>query len=123
MIGWWIGVAKQTPQERDASADKKAMIIASWEAGVGALDWLDRLAGEGKATKLSASGYPCRYVALAKDVLPLIASGPPPHTGLTIIGDDYVSPNGLVRNIALDTVKFQACAPDQVLTIDAWDLS
>jgi hypothetical protein len=122
MIGWWIGVAQQTPQVRDDSVDKKAAIIASWEAGSGGLDWLEKLVQEGKATKLSHHGYPCRYVALARDVLPLIAEGPPVHTGPTIIGDDYVTPGGWIGNVELHSEKIAACAPDETLTIDAWDL-
>ena len=56
MIGWWIGIAKQTPQERDDSADKKAAIIASWEAGSGGLDWLEKLVQEGKAQNCCTTG-------------------------------------------------------------------
>ena len=122
MIGWWIGIAKQTPQERDNSADKKAAIIASWEAGSGGLDWLEKLVQEGKATKLLHNGYPCRYVALAQDVLPLIENGPPTHSGPTIIGDDYVTPGGWIDSVELKSEKITACGPDQILTIDAWDL-
>jgi len=122
MIGWWIGIAQQTPEERDGAADKKAAIIANWEAGTGGLDWLEKLVQKGKATKLSHNGYPCRYVATARDVLPLIVNGPPAHSGPTIIGDDYVTPGGWIGSIEFNSEKIAACAPDQILTIDAWDL-
>ncbi|MDM5182076.1 hypothetical protein PO883_33430 [Massilia sp. DJPM01] len=76
----------------------------------------------GKATQLTKGGYPTRYVAFAKDVLPLIKDGPPKHHDMEIIGDDYVMPNGWSGNITMHLDKFATCPPGQILTIDAWDL-
>jgi len=38
MIGWWIVIAQETPEARDANLDKKSGVIASWESSLGGLD-------------------------------------------------------------------------------------
>lgn len=81
-----------------------------------------RMAERGKATQLKKGGYPTRYVAFARDVLPLIANGPPQHDDMDIIGDDHVMPNGRSGNVILRHEKIAVCPPEQILTIDAWDL-
>ena len=121
MIGWWMVIDQQTPEERDAATDKKATILSNWETSVGGIDWIDRLVKRGKATQLSSDGYPNRYVVIARDVLPILANGIPLHSDMTVIGDDYVMPAGWTGNIIMHQDKIAPCPPDQVLTIDAWD--
>ena len=124
MIGWWIVVAAQTPEERDdPAADRRAAILATWEIGLGGLDWLHTLVDAGKAEQSSFCGYPNRYTAKAGEVLPLLADGPPPHRGMAVIGDDYVMPANWKGNVAFHPERIAACSADQMLTIDAWDLS
>jgi len=123
MIGWWIVVAAQTPEERDRSLDRKEAVMANWEVGPGGIDWLQQLVREGKATWLAFNGYPNRYTAKAGDVLPLLAGGPPAHRGPAIIGDDYVMPANWKGDAIFHPDKIATCPPDQPLTIDAWDLS
>ena len=49
MIGWWIVVAAQTPEEwDDPAADRRAATLATWEVGLGGLDWLHTLVDAGK---------------------------------------------------------------------------
>jgi hypothetical protein len=123
MIGWWILVAAQTPEELEAAADPKAAVLASWEASVAGIDWVDRLVKEGKARQLLAGGYPNRYTAKASDVLPLISDGPPDHIGPTVFGDDYVMPGNWSGNVTIHRDKFAACPPEKVLTVEVWDQS
>jgi hypothetical protein len=89
MLGWWIIVSAQIPDERDKT-ENQAAILAQWKAGVGGIDWLERLVDEGKAEKLSQNGYPNRYTARADDVLPLIEGGgiKPSTEGIWIFGID-----------------------------------
>ncbi len=51
MLGYWIVVSTQTPEERDAIIDRKKSVLAEWETGVGGIRWLEKLIEEGKATK------------------------------------------------------------------------
>lgn len=122
MIGWYLAVYQQTPIERLACHDRSTL-LASWEVSIGGLAWLDKLVAEGRAERLSKDGYPSRYTARAKDIFPLIAAGPPRHDGLLVIGADYVRPPGWKSQFRIEQPKFDACPPEQILTIDAWDQS
>lgn len=124
MIGWWIVIAAQTPEEYDrVTNDPAATVLATWETGLGGIAWLRNLTEEGKAAQLSTGGYPNRYTAKAGDVLPLLADGPPAHAGPTVIGEDYVMPSHWIGNVIMHPGKIAACPPDQLLTIEAWDQS
>jgi hypothetical protein len=123
MIGWWIVVAAQSPEERDRADNRREAVLANWEVGPGGLEWLYGLAKAGKVTQLTFNGYPMRFTGRAGDILPLLAEGPPPHQGPAIIGDDYVMPANWKGKVIFHQDKLAACPPDQVLTIDAWDQS
>ncbi len=103
MIGWWIVIAAQTPEERDAAIDRKADVLANWETSVGGSRWVQKLVDAGKATQLLSEGYPNRYTTKA--------------------GDDYVMPGDWAGNVILHRDKIAACLPDKVLTIEVWDQS
>jgi hypothetical protein len=83
MLGWWIVISMQTPEERDrADQDtRRAALLANWEASVNGSRWVHQLVEQGKATQLSSGGYPNRFTAKACDVLPLLANGVPKHDG------------------------------------------
>lgn len=125
MIGWMIIISTQTREERDRTPPDalEAAELARWETGPGGTDWLDQLVAVGKAICPPSDGYPCRYSARAGDVLPLLAAGPPAHSGPAVIGDDYLMPANWTGNIVLYQDRIAACPPDQMLTIEAWDLS
>lgn len=123
MIGWWFVVAQETPEKMAKIGDHRAAVLATWETSVSGTDWLHKLTKEGRAIQLTFDGYPNRYTATARDVLPLIASGPPAHNGPEIIGDDYVMPGNWTGKITLHHDKIAACLPDQILTIEVWDQS
>ena len=122
MLGWFIIISTQTPEERDAGSDKEQN-LASWEAGLFGAEWLKDLVASGKALQLNFGGYPMRYTAAAGDVLPLIAAGPPAHKAPLVIGEDYVQPPGWNGKATIEHARIAACRPDQMLTIDAWDQS
>ena len=108
MLGYWVVISTQRPEERDAIVDRKESVLANWETGTGGIRWLEKLVEEGKATKLRGDGYPNRYVSTAQDVLPLIV---------------VVPPGGRSSNAIFKHDKITACPADQTLTIDAWDQS
>lgn len=122
MIGWYLAIYQQTPIERLASHDRTTL-LASWETGAGGLAWLNKLVAEGKAERLSRDGYPSRYTARAKDVLPLIVAGPPIHSGPLVLGADYIRPSGWTAGFRIEQPRLDACPAEQILTIDAWDQS
>ena len=130
MLGWWILVDAQTPEQRTWAADPKAKLLASWEASLGGTRWVLNLVAAGKALEHQLSGgYPDRYTALARDVLPLLVDGPPEHRGGDVFTEDDESgelrflPGAWKGNITLYRDRMEACTPEQVVTIEIWDQS
>lgn len=131
MIGWWIVVSTHGPEERDKTdqESRRAAILAQWEAGAEGIRWIEHLSIEGKATKLSGSGYPNRYTAKAADVLPLIEGGgiQPPKDGMWVFGidesEEYAQPPGWMSKLEVHADRVAACPVGHVLTIDAWNQS
>jgi hypothetical protein len=108
VLGYWIVISTQPPEQVAALEVVKKTVLANWETGTSGIRWLDALVKEGKATKLRSDGYPNRYVSTAGVVLPLVVPTPP---------------GGKASNAIFKTDEIAACPPDQSLTIEAWDQS
>ena len=129
MLGYWIVVSTQTPEERDAIIDRKKSVLAEWENGVGGIRWLEKLVEEGKATKLRGDGYPNRYTSTADIVLPLLTGDAikPADDGIWVFGmdegEEYAQPPGWMGKVNLRPESIRTCPTNAALTIDAWDQS
>ena len=129
MLGYWIVVSTQTPEERDAIIDRKKSVLAEWETGVGGIRWLEKRGEAGKATKLRGDGYPNRYTSTADIVLPLLTGDAikPADDGIWVFGmdegEEYAQPPGWMGKVNLRPERIRTCPTDAALTIDAWDQS
>ena len=132
MLGWSFCILNLPPDKADRLFGRDAhapFVLATWEAGIGGLDWVETLRKAGKATQLKNGGYPNRYTALAADVLPLIQGDgvKPVDDGVWTLGVDqgaeYALPPGWMGQPDLRLDNIRGCPLDATLTIDAWDLS
>lgn len=123
MLGWFIIVRRSGgPEGLKATVDTN--VLATWETSLGGLDWLDDLERKGQVTCMSCNGYPTRFTAFAGAVLPMLRLGRPPrHSGIEVIGDDYITPAGWSGELKFHAERIGECRSDEPLTIDAWDQS
>jgi hypothetical protein len=116
MLGWQIYITQESSPENSQS-------LMSWCAGIGGLDWLDQLVKDGLAQDLGGNGYPNKYSAKAAVLLPKIVPILPNNEGKFVLGDNYVLSGNEHWGIKINQSKIDACSPDEILLIEAWDES
>lgn len=125
MLGWEFFVHtefSESTNHNDWQWPKDESVLATWKTGYGGQRWLDKLAEDGKVKFLGGHGYPIRYLASGKVILPLIKSGPPAHDGPMVVGENYATPPGYSYDFSISQDKIEQIDPDSMLVIDAWDL-
>lgn len=121
MLGWWTVVTTETLEQRkQATGNSKEMTLATWDAGLGSMDWILNLCKAGKATQHSSGGYPNRFTALASELVPLLEKGIADNPGVRFGGD---TPTGWKGSITVHHERIAACTPQQMLTVEVWDQS
>jgi hypothetical protein len=125
MLGWHIAVYRQeNGGERPAAFEEpRGERIAVWQTRLGGCRWIDRLAEQGHAIDLGGNGYPNRYTATAKHLLPVITAGPPDARERWVAGADDVLTEKWDGTTVVDSQRAAACRPDEWLLIEAWDES
>ena len=124
MLGWMISVYRQPDGTLPATAESpRGARMAVWQTGWRGLDWLNGLVKAGSAIHLGGDGYPFRYTARAKEILPSILSGPPNanatwrHDPGDVLLDEWLG------KTTVDDAALGQCSPDEWLLIVAWDES
>lgn len=138
MLGWMIYVARQKNDRSTPAATRapRGDVLAVWQADIGGLDWLDALVEQGAAAHLGGQGYPSRYTATAKNLIPSIQAGPPHARGQWTHGDgdvlvdssgrrlDWFDPAVITaRRTRINPAVIAECSPDEWLIVEAWDES
>jgi len=122
MLGWLIVVRVDDDSPVAAPSDDDPTVLARWAVGLGGTEWLTKLVADQKAKQTLFAGYPNRFVAVARDVLPSIEGGPPPYEQLPR-GSAKEGIAGWIGQVQLFDQRIAACAAETRLTIDAWDQS
>lgn len=125
MLGWHISVFRQaeggsvpgTP--RTEHSDR----IAVWQTGSGGLDWLAELVTQREAIDLGGDGYPSRYTARARHLIPRIVNHPLGADTVWVSGPHDVLDEGWEGRTAINRQACDACRPTEWLLVEAWDVS
>ena len=90
------------------------VVKAVWQTDIGGLQWIDDLVEQQHAINLGGSGYPCRYIALAKHIIPRIRDEEPPEAKAVWTFDqhDIILP-GWHGKTTKNTHAMDACRPDE----------
>lgn len=109
MLGWWLTLLTQ--ESTNEQIHDKSTLIATWETGLGGLEWLSPLRAQGSALQLSHNGYPNSYRIQAGALKALFSQNPPPsRSGPSVWQQFYPE-------------RLNACRDDQWLWLEAWDQS
>jgi hypothetical protein len=139
MLGWNISVyrlecvdlafpsliSRDAAQEQPLreAASSLAARIAVWQTGLGGLEWIRDLVSNGQAIELPGAGYPNRYFAPAKLLLPPILQGPPSANAGWIAGPHEILTPEWEGRTTIDRAAAAGCNPDEWLLVEAWDES
>jgi hypothetical protein len=125
MLGWHISVYHQT----DKGASPATIIspvgkrLAVWQTGPGGLDWINDLVRAGKAINLGGNGYPSRYTATAKHLLPHIVNGPPLAKKIWSTAESDILTEKWEGRTVIDQTEVASCLPDMWLVVEVFDES
>lgn len=112
MLGWEIFINRQADNGASPATANSAIgkCLGAWRAPLGGLKWVDELVKEDKAIDLGGNGYPCRYTATLKHLMPYIVDGPPGSRKTREVQESRKA-------------EITDCRPDEWLLIEAWDQS
>jgi hypothetical protein len=125
MLGWHVYITRiadggTLPAKVDAP---QGILIAHWETGLEGLRWFDELVKSNKAIDLGGNGYPSRYTAQSRFLLPRILAGPPDaRPGALVTADSRETPLGDGATF-IESLRIRSVKDEEWLLVDAWDLS
>jgi len=122
MLGWDFSVYPLRFMDGPGQPRKDAT-LATWETGLGGLDWVEELARRGRAVSLGGNGYPFRFVLTAAELRPILETGLPRPTGPAVVGDDYFKPADWLGRAKINLPALRQLDPSDLLVVEAWDQS
>jgi hypothetical protein len=125
MLGWHISVYRQTddgllPATAESASGTR---LAVWQTGLNGLDWITELVRANEAVYLGGNGYPIRFTAPAKDLLPQLIDQPPDANPIWISDKDDILTEKWEGRTVIDHLAVNACPPGEWLLVEAWDES
>jgi hypothetical protein len=126
MLGWLVCIYRQTNSGTlpATNTQQDEGLIAKWQTGLGGLDWLNQLVNEGKAIEVAGNnGYPIRYTATSKYIIPYIVDNPPNAMENWIADEGDVLLPSWTGRTEINKIEIDKCRPDEWLLIETWDES
>jgi hypothetical protein len=126
MLGWFVCVYRQANSGTSPATNTRqdGCLLAKWQTGLYGLDWLDEFVKQGKAIEVATNhGYPVRYTALAKFIIPYIIDNPPNARKNWIADDGDMLLPSWSGNTEINKVEIDKCRADEWLLIETWDES
>lgn len=125
MDGWHISVFRQIDGGAQPATfeSQPGPRVAVWQAKLAGLNWLDELIEEQTARFLGGNGYPMRYTAMARALLPRILDGPPKAREVWLSGPGDILTEKWTGRTLIDHEEAAKCAADEWLLLVAWDES
>ena len=127
MLGWFVCIyrkasARTSPATNARQQDEE--LLAKWQTGLYGLDWLEKLVIEEKAIEIAANnGYPIRYTATAKYIIPFIVDNPPNAREQWIADEGDILLPSWNGKTEINKTDIDKCSPDEWLLIETWDES
>jgi hypothetical protein len=123
MLGWGFIIQQLTNKLLAKGHYSRKEPFARWDTSMFGIKWVEDLVAQGKAEKILFDGYPNSYLLRANVLLETIKNGIPDHKGFTVVGDDYVMPGNWKGQVTLDLAFLKSLKADELIIVDAWDLS
>ncbi len=126
MLGWFVCIYRQANSGTFPATNTRqdGKLLAKWQTDLYGLDWLDKLVEEGKVIEVATNnGYPIRYTATAKFLIPYIADNPPNARENWIADEGDVLLPSWKGKTEINKIEMDKCSPDEWLLIETWDES
>lgn len=126
MLGWFVCIYRQLNSGKLPATNTRQEkgLLAKWQSELYGLDWLDMLVKEGKAAEVATNnGYPVRYTAQAKFIIPYLVDNPPNARGNWIADEGDVLLATWSGITEINKLEIDKCLPDEWLLIETWDES
>lgn len=125
MLGWNITIYRKesggtSPASLGASRGDR---LATWQAGIGGLQWIDELVKQGLAVCLGGHGYPTEYTAPLEHVRAPVLEGPPHANARWLLGEGDVVTGVWAGQTTIDEEALRAGDPHEWVLIVVWDES
>lgn len=105
-------------------ADNHQPALAAWRYGYEGIDWLEDLVQNGIIENLGGNGYPTKFRAKARHIIPRLKSGlPPQHLHPEYFQSERYLPPSWNGKLVINQLELDKCYDDDFLTIEAWDQS
>lgn len=128
MLGWSYNIWRQLDPEGTPAHIRRGY-IADWDSGPRGLEWIKSLVEQGDAIDCGGNGYPLYFTMDSSIFRKQLINNPPCHPftggvpGAVVVGDAYVLPTSWTGAIELNKCELDACQPEEILSIEVWDLS